>query len=189
MPFRHQVTELLAGTRPGLDSRSLRKLVEHSPDGILVVDESGTIQLANPAATDMLGSAADLVGETFGVPLVAADKTEIDVVGPDGRMLVHELRTVAIRWGSAPAQLVMLHDVTERVQHEQRILELNAQLELQAQAANVLTHVADGVFLLDADDVIRVWNPAAARLLGVGAGRAVGSPIAQLMPEWAGIRT
>jgi PAS domain S-box-containing protein len=140
--------------------------------------------MANPAAIAIFDRGSGIIGDTFGVPLVAADKTVIDVVLRDGSAAVLELRVVETSWGGAAARLVMLRDVTERSRHEAEVRELNAELHLRAQAANVLTHVGDGVFLLDDHGVVRVWNPAAARILGVPVDAAIGRHVRDAVRDW-----
>ena len=64
----------------------------------------------------------------------------------------------------------------------------NAQLfervEEQARAAEVLATVGDGVFQLDADGVIRLWNPAAEAITGLAAADVVGGRAAEAIPGW-----
>ena len=52
-------------------------------------------------------------------------------------------------------------------------------------ASRSLQHVDDAVVLLDDDDSIRYWNPAAARYLAVPEGEAVGRSLAEVVPELA----
>jgi PAS domain S-box-containing protein len=52
-------------------------------------------------------------------------------------------------------------------------------------ASRSLEHVDDAVILVDADDSIRYWNPAAARYLAVAEEAAVGRPVAEVVPELA----
>jgi PAS domain S-box-containing protein len=54
----------------------------------------------------------------------------------------------------------------------------------RAQAANVLTHVGDGVFLLDGDSVIRLWNPAAEAITGLRHSDVVGLRAGEAIPQW-----
>ncbi len=54
----------------------------------------------------------------------------------------------------------------------------------RAQAASVLSHVGDGVFLLDPDGRIRLWNPAAESITGLFAEEVVGRPITDVVPGW-----
>jgi two-component system phosphate regulon sensor histidine kinase PhoR len=48
--------------------------------------------------------------------------------------------------------------------------------------------VDDGVFLLDADDVIRLWNPAAAQTFRVKPAKAIGRPIGDLIGDWSTVQ-
>src|SRR5918912_2961586 len=57
----------------------------------------------------------------------------------------------------------------------------------RAQAALVVEHVADGVLLVDRDDVIRLWNPAAERITGLQATDVVGRSAATVFPAWESI--
>src|SRR5262249_2770297 len=51
-------------------------------------------------------------------------------------------------------------------------------------AAEALEFVDDGVFLVDGDGIVRLWNPSAARALGIKAVKAVGRPVAELVHRW-----
>jgi len=61
---------------------------------------------------------------------------------------------------------------------------LYGKVEEGAEAARVLTYVADGVFLLDRGGVVRLWNPAAEAITGIAAPTVVGHPAAQAIPGW-----
>jgi PAS domain S-box-containing protein len=61
---------------------------------------------------------------------------------------------------------------------------LYAQAEEQARAAEVLATIGDGVFLVDRDGVVRLWNPAAKVITGIAADAAVGSRVADVIPRW-----
>jgi PAS domain S-box-containing protein len=54
----------------------------------------------------------------------------------------------------------------------------------RAQAATVLSEVGDGVFLLDRDGRMRLWNPAAETILGIPAEQAIGREISDVIPAW-----
>jgi PAS domain S-box-containing protein len=56
--------------------------------------------------------------------------------------------------------------------------------EERGQAARVLGYVADGVFLVDAKGVIRLWNPAAEAITGVPAEAVLGRPVEEVIPGW-----
>ena len=61
---------------------------------------------------------------------------------------------------------------------------LYGKVEEGADAARVLTYVADGVFLLDRAGVVRLWNPAAEAITGIDGALVVGQPAAQSIPGW-----
>ena len=76
-----------------------------------------------------------------------------------------------------------------RLQKEQRRLEAaeaaaRAVAAEREQAANVLDAVGDGVFLVDGDGVVRLWNHAAELVTGVRADRVRGSPVAAVFSDW-----
>jgi two-component system phosphate regulon sensor histidine kinase PhoR len=61
---------------------------------------------------------------------------------------------------------------------------LYGEAEERAQAARVLASVADGVFLLDGRNVVRLWNPAAEAITGLRAADVLGRPVTEVMPAW-----
>ncbi len=56
--------------------------------------------------------------------------------------------------------------------------------EERARSALVVEHVADGVCLVDADGVIRLWNPAAERITGLPAVDVVGRRAEAVFDSW-----
>ena len=55
------------------------------------------------------------------------------------------------------------------------------------QADRVLARVADGIFLVDSDGVIRLWNPAAEAITGLRADMVRDRAAADAIPGWAAI--
>jgi PAS domain S-box-containing protein len=52
------------------------------------------------------------------------------------------------------------------------------------QAANVLDAVGDGVFLVDADGIVKLWNRAAELVTGLGAKAVCDKPVVDAFPDW-----
>jgi signal transduction histidine kinase len=52
------------------------------------------------------------------------------------------------------------------------------------QAAQVLQAIGDGVFLLDDDGVVRLWNRAAQLITRLTAARMRGTLLAEVIPDW-----
>ena len=59
--------------------------------------------------------------------------------------------------------------------------------ERRGDAARVLEHIADGVFMLDADGLVRLWNRAAEAITLLQADEVVGRPADDAIPGWAQI--
>jgi PAS domain S-box-containing protein len=64
----------------------------------------------------------------------------------------------------------------------------NAQLfraaQERAQASIALSHVGDGVMLVDRAGVVRLWNPAAERIAGLAEDAVVGRPAREALDGW-----
>lgn len=119
---------------------SLRLIIQRLPDGIVIVDREGNIRFANPAAERLFGRGADdLMGTSFGFPVVVGETTEIEIIQRRGGGVVHaELRVVEADWEEEQVELVSLRDITDRKQAEERTQQLGVEREarLEAEAAN-----------------------------------------------------
>jgi signal transduction histidine kinase len=56
-----------------------------------------------------------------------------------------------------------------------------------ANAARALAYVADGVVLLDDDDIVRYWNRAAEIITSVPEQNAAGQRVADVLPAWSAL--
>ena len=109
----------------------MRSIVERLADGIVIVDATGVIRFANPAAEQLFGRNRDqLVGSQLGFPVVVGESTEVEVVHPGHGAITAELRVVDVEWAGAPALLVSLRDIT----HRKRAAERERQLERERAA-------------------------------------------------------
>jgi len=76
-----------------------------------------------------------------------------------------------------------------RLQKERRRLEAaevaaRAVAEEREQAANVLEAVGDGIFLVDRDGIVRLWNRAAEMVTGLVADEVCNAPLGAALPDW-----
>jgi two-component system, OmpR family, phosphate regulon sensor histidine kinase PhoR len=55
------------------------------------------------------------------------------------------------------------------------------------QAERVLAHVGDGVFLVDREGVIRLWNPAAEAITGLRSDAICDRPAEETIPGWPAV--
>ena len=123
------------------EQRRLGAIVERLADGILVVDATGVIRFANPAAETLFGRSADeLVGTELGFPVLSGERADIEVVRPGGETVMAELRIVDAEWedaGARPgetARLVSLRDVTDRWRAIERERQLERERTARAEA-------------------------------------------------------
>jgi signal transduction histidine kinase len=91
---------------------------------------------------------------------------------------------VAVGAAAAAIALALLLWLPERLRRlYRREQDARQAAERGARAARSLGHVAEAVVLLDAQDVVRYWNEAAATRLGVGDAQALDRPAREAIPE------
>ena len=109
-------------------------LVADNADAIVVVDQVGVVRFVNPSAERLLNySAADLIGQMFGVPLEGVENTEIDILTGHIGGKTAEIRVMRTLWDGERAYIVTMRDITERKQTE-RALRIAKQSAEQASA-------------------------------------------------------
>ena len=120
------------------------------------------------------------LGAQRGAPaLVAARKgSEIAAAADDVRW-----RVIGIGIGLIGAVLVMAYGVAPAIARS-RLSRLQ-----RDQAERVLAHLGDGVFVVDQDGVVRLWNRAAAAITGLRAAEVRGRPAEEAIPGWTTIAT
>ncbi len=159
-----------------------RRLVELSPDGVVVKDAGHRIRFANPAAAAIFGfdKPVDLIGrrtidfyrrEVHGeVDRVteqliaeggAAPRAELEVVRPDGGTRVVEAVAARIEEGGELLVLVVLRDVTERKRAERQLRESEQRFRDFAEVAS------DWFWEMDAELRFTWLSDAVRRLFGV----------------------
>jgi PAS domain S-box-containing protein len=81
-------------------------------------------------------------------------------------------------------ELALAEDLAARIGIAIDRAHLYLEVEERADAARVLTYVADAVLLLDRADVVRLWNPAAESITGIASAVVLGRPPAEVIPGW-----
>ncbi|HSC91223.1 MAG TPA: GAF domain-containing protein [Gaiellaceae bacterium] len=99
----------------------------------------------------------------------------------DGRVLERYGMAVRGRDGTDHGYLWSFRDVTEQKRVER-------ELEARANAAEALEFVGEGILLVDAAGVVRLWNPAAAAITGLAASAVEGRPASEAIPRWEELR-
>ena len=122
---RHKLAQ-----KQNIKEENIRTVVENNADGILIIDQKGNVQFSNPAATCIFGRSLDqLVGVPFGFPLVEGESTELEIIRPDGSIVIVEARVSETTWEGERATQVSLRDITVRVNYQK---ELQAKLSTDA---------------------------------------------------------
>jgi signal transduction histidine kinase len=133
-------------------------------------------RLAELAVDDLhLGLVRELGFQSYmGVPLVVRDR----ILGVISFVVAESGR----RYG--PDDLTLAEDLARRAAIAIENAQLYREVEERAQAARVLETVGDGVFLIDLDGVVRLWNSAAETITKLPRSEVVGKRAADVLPGW-----
>lgn len=96
---------------------NLRRVIEQSLDGMLIVDRDDRILFANPSARALLELPPHGSRQTFDCKAVRGERIEEEL--PSGASV--EIQTVDFDWNGKQASLVTLHDITERRKLERQL--------------------------------------------------------------------
>ncbi len=115
--LRHSIGFALARDRL---YRQMEKLVEGSPDGMVIVDRSRMVRYANAAALKLFGRKWEqFVGRLFEYELKQDKAVELALPGRAGEPVAAEMRVAEIEWKGYPAWVATLRDVSELKKLEQ----------------------------------------------------------------------
>jgi PAS domain S-box-containing protein len=128
-----------------------------------------------PAVLDVIRSRRpELSDEVLRVPLSRGSRGVGALTLVAGEKATH-YSADDLPWARALAAMIALAIDNSR---------LHTEVEARSDASKVLTHVGEGVFLLDRAGLIQLWNPASAAITGVSAETAVGKPASDAIPGW-----
>jgi len=148
---------------------NLRHIITKNADGMIVIDKDGIVRFVNPAAEALFSrKAEELLGQSFGYPVVAGEKTELDIVCKGGEAVTAEMRIVEIEWDGESGCLASLHDITQRKKSEEALTTVGLSLRY------LITNNPDGIIVLDGNGVMHYVNPAAGALLNSKAEELIG---------------
>jgi len=88
------------------------------------VDRNGIVCFANPTAESLFGyKKEEFVGRSFGFPLMAGKKTEIDIIKQKGEKLVAEMYLVEMDWEDKRTYFASIRDISGRKKAEKELKE------------------------------------------------------------------
>ena len=145
--------------------KNLQTILDNISDGILVVDQKGTILYANPAALEMFGNPeGGLVGKSFGYPMNPGSSVDIELPLRPGGTGTTEMCVTNCVWENKDCYIVVLHDITEYKKAEK---ELTGAKEYLIHLFNVIPIL---VYTLDPKTFALTWvSPNITRILGYSA--------------------
>jgi two-component system, OmpR family, phosphate regulon sensor histidine kinase PhoR len=156
--------------------------------GSSVVDAEGTLPIESGAVVPGVGdiragglryrrSAEDLGS--------GADGTRLAVLEPssyiDSKASVARWRVIGLGFAVIVALLAMAYAVAPS------IARTRVSKQERERAERVLAHVGDGVFLVDHDGVIRLWNAAAEAITGLHPDAICDREAAEAIPGWPAV--
>ncbi|HMK46406.1 MAG TPA: PAS domain S-box protein [Methanocella sp.] len=112
----------------------LRTIVTRNADAMVVLNQDGYIQYANPSAESLFNlSEHELIGKLFGFPIILEEPVEMYVLREFRKFVAVEMRMVEIEWRHQPSYLVSIRDVTWHVEHEEELAQSKNRLEAEVQ--------------------------------------------------------
>lgn len=137
----------------------LTHILESFPGGILVLDKDGGICYANPSAQQLLGK-ADVIGESFGIPLQNDITWEVEIVLGTETTIIAELCVRHTIWTGQTAYIVSMSDITERKHIEQELY------DSEQKYRSIFEHATIGIFRSTSSGRFLAVNPTLVRMLG-----------------------
>jgi PAS domain S-box-containing protein len=184
-----------------LDSEArLRGIVDTAVDGILTIDEAGTVEWVNPAALRIFGyTAEELIGRNVKMIMPEPYRSEHDRYlesyrrTGERKIIGHGREVMGLRKDSStfPVDLAVsevylgdrriftgiVRDVTERKRAEEALRDSEARIKA------IVDTAVDGIITIDEQGNIEWLNPAALRTFGYTGEELLGKNVKVLMPE------
>ena len=120
---------------------------------------------------------ADLGHAPSRIKLVALERSSYI----DGKADAARWRVVGLGFGLIAALLALAYAVSPSIARNR------VSRQERERAERVLAHVGDGIFLVDRDGVIRLWNQAAEAITGLRADAVCDCPAEDTIPGWSAI--
>jgi PAS domain S-box-containing protein len=142
-------------------------------------------------SSPLVGRPGDIRAGGVGYRVVAEDlgsaahRTELAALEPsstiDSKASLGRWRVMGLGLAVVAALLAMAYAVSPSIARSR------VSRQERERAERVLAHVGDGVFLVDRDGVIRLWNTAAEAITGLRADAICDRPADETIPGWPAV--
>lgn len=190
----------VAGANEDESRARLEALLATAVDGIVIIDDVGTVQIFNAACERLFGYHADeVIGRNVKMLMPSPYREEHDgylahyrttrekrIIGI-GREVVARRKDgttfpmyLSVGEGSVGGQSMfvgIIHDITARRVQEHALREREARL------SSILETVPDAIVIIDERGLIESFSPAAERLFGYAFAEVIGKNVKMLMPS------
>jgi len=190
------VRQRLAGTELFDSEERLRAILDTAVEGIITIDERGTVESMNRAAEKLFGyDAPEVMGRNVSMLMPSPYREAHDgyleryiqtghariigigreVVGlrKDGSQFPMELSVSEVRLAKRRLFTGFVRDITERKEAEKRL----------SYYAAIVESTEDAIVGKSLDGIINSWNRGAEALFGYAREEALGQPISMIIPE------
>lgn len=180
-------------------TQRMRAIWETAVEGIITIDERGSLESLNPAASRIFGyRPEEIIGQNVSLLMPSPDREKHDgyianylrtghakiigigreVVGQrkDGTTFPLDLSVSEVRLGDRRVFTGMVRDITERKRAEQALRDSEQRLRA------ILETAVEGILTIDERGIIESLNPAAGRIFGYEQGEVIGRNVSMLMP-------
>lgn len=169
-----------------------RGIFEASGDGLLILDQTGRVVEANPAACRIYGYHYDQLVGNNGTMLLDKSSHRIDFTTItnettneyqavhrrcDGTPILVEIRCTPCPFAGEPHLLLVVRDITERQRTEAALRESEERYRIVAES------VMDAIITINEQSTIVFANAAATRIFGYAVDELVGQSLTLLMPD------
>jgi PAS domain S-box-containing protein len=194
-----RLEDAYVGGTVGAEER-MRSIVNHVIDGIITIDETGTVTTFNPAAERIFGYASEeVIGQnvkmlmpepyhrehdgyisnykTTGQAKIIGTGREVTGRRKNATTFPMELAISEFRLGAHRHFTGIVRDITERKRAEAELRQAEERMR------SVVNHVVDGIISIDTRGQVTTFNPAAEAIFGYKSPEVVGQNVKMLMPE------
>ncbi len=181
------------------NENKLRSIVDHTVDGLITIDEAGTIETFNRSCETIFGYAGkEVIGKNIkmlmpspyhddhdgylsnyintGEKKVIGIGREVQGKRKDGTLFPVDLSVSEVMVGGRRLFSGIIRDITERKEAEEKIIESEEKLRA------IVDHTVDGLITIDEIGTVETFNRACEKIFGYENEEVVGQNIKMLMP-------